>query len=364
MLRVVVCALLMTLMACSSTSGPEWKAIYGGKVESKDRSKLEIPPDLSDPEITDSVALPNVVAGDFTYSSYSNIDTSGKKVLSAAPRDIKVIRDGKDQWLEVKQPVDKLWADLKIFFPKLGFEIKREDKQLGVMETDWLETKAYAQTGWVSKWLNRILATGLKDKYRVRLEKTPDQNVTRLFFAHQGQKEEATDTSQGETFVRYWITRESDPELEAEMYQRFLVFRDISKTEALKLVEKVAAKERTKIIVKDEASALQVGEGFARTWRRVGIALDRIGLFVDDRNRSSGLYYLRITDDFRDKVKDDEGWLASLFSSKKADLKERYLLSVAEENGDTIVSIYETTGAKADEGFVKQLLTDLKSYLD
>jgi len=45
----------------------------------------------------------------------------------------------------------------------------------------------------------------------------------------------------------------------------------------------------------------------------VGIALDRIGLLVDDRNRSDGLYYLRITDDFRDKAKEDDGWLASFF---------------------------------------------------
>ena len=29
------------------------------------------------------------------------------------------------------------------------------------------------------------------------------------------------------------------------------------------------------------------------------------------------MYYLRITDDFRDKAKEDDGWLASLFSSKK-----------------------------------------------
>jgi uncharacterized lipoprotein len=92
--------------------------------------------------------------------------------------------------------------------------------------------------------------------------------------------------------------------------------------------------------------------------------LDRIGLLVEDRNRSGGLYYLRITDDFRDKVKEEKGWLAGLFSSKNVKIKDRYLLSVSAEKETTVISIYETTGAKADVRFVNQLLTDLKSYLD
>lgn len=148
------------------------------------------------------------------------------------------------------------------------------------------------------------------------------------------------------------------------MYQRFLIFRDVSKAKAKKLLDTHTAKERTRMIEKDDTQMLQVGEGFARTWRRIGIALDRIGLLVEDRNRSDGLYYLRITEDFRDKAKEDDSWLASLFSSKKVKLKDRYLLSVSDENGSTLISIYETTGAKADADFVKQLLTDFKNYLD
>ena len=148
------------------------------------------------------------------------------------------------------------------------------------------------------------------------------------------------------------------------MYQRFLIFRDMSKEDAVKLVETIKVKARTRIIEKEETKMLQVGEGFARTWRRVGIALDRIGLLVDDRNRSGGLYYIRITDDFRDKVKEEKGWLTSLFSSKNVKLKERYLLSVSAEKDTTIISLYETTGAKADIHFVSQLLKELKSYLD
>jgi len=360
MLRVVlIFSLLISLIACSSTPG--WKGVYSSEGQEKKSYKLDVPPDLSEPDVTDNLALPNI-AGGSTYSAYTHTENKGDKITSATPIGVKVIRDGATQWLEIDSTAEKLWPQLKVFFTKVGFEIKREDKALGVIETNWLENRASLPTNWFSKLLARISSTGLRDKYRARLEKTKNPEVTRIFITHQGLKEQASDEISGVKI--WWETRPSDPELEAEMYQRFLIFRDVSKEEAVKLVDSIAAKERTQIIEKDGTQMLQVGEGFARTWRRVGIALDRIGLLVDDRNRSDGLYYLRITDDFRDKVKEEDGWLASLFSSKKVKLKDRYLLSVSTENDTTLISLYETTGAKADAGFVRQLLIDLKSYLD
>jgi outer membrane protein assembly factor BamC len=361
MLRVVlVVVLLINLMACSGT--PEWKGIYSSVSKEKNTGKLEVPPDLSEPGISDSHALPNIAAGGSTYSAYANTEYKGDKVTPASPKGVKLIRDGINQWLEINTTAEKLWPQLRVFFTQVGFELKREDKKLGVMETNWLENRATLPTNWFSKLLNRISSTGLRDKYRARLEKTNNPNVTRVFITHQGLKEHATDDIN--SIKIWWESRPSDPELEAEMYQRFLIFRDISKDAALKLVKKIEAKDRARIFEKEDTKMLQVGEGFARTWRRVGIALDRIGLLVEDRNRSDGVYYLRITDDFRDKVKEEKGWLASLFSSDKVKLKERYLLSVAEDKDNTVISIYETTGAKADIRFVKQLLADLKTYLD
>ena len=362
MLRVfLVVTLLINLIACSSTS--EWKGVYSVEKEQVS-SKLDIPPDLSQPDLTDSMALPNISAGGATYSAYANTEYKGDKVAPASPRGVKVIRDGAYQWLEINATAEKLWPELRVFFTEIGFELKREDKALGVMETNWLENRAALPTNWFSKILNRISSTGLRDKYRARLEKTNKPNVTRLFITHQGLRQQGESDSSGVGIKIWWETRPSDPELEAEMYQRFLIFRDMDKMDAKKLVDKIEAKEQTRIIDKDGTKMLLVGEGFDRTWRRVGIALDRIGLFVDDRNRSGGLYYLRITDDFRDKVKEEKNWLSSLFSSDAVKLQERYLLSVAEEKNQTIISIYETTGAKADIRFVNQLLTELKSYLD
>ena len=320
-----------------------------------------MPPDLSSPSVTDNLALPNISGGS-TYSAFTNTENSGDEITSASPIGVKVIRDGAVQWLEVNSNAEQLWPQLKAFFSKVGFKIKRENKALGIIETNFLENRLELPSNWLSKLLSKISSTGLRDKYRARLEKTTDPKVTRVFITHQGLKEHAFEELN--SIKLWWESRPSDPELEAEMYQRFLIFRDVSKDDAIKLVNTIAAKDRTKIIEKDEVQMLQVGEGFARTWRRVGIALDRIGLLIDDRNRSEGLFYPSITDDFRAKTQEDDSWLASLFSSDKVKLKDRYLLSVSDEKDLTLISILETTGAKANADFVKQLLTDLKGYLN
>lgn len=364
MLRVVfVVTLLVGLSACSSTP-PEWKGVYSAESKKVQSFKLDVPPDLSEPSLSDNLVLPNIAADGSTYSAYTNTEYKGDKVAPANPVGVKVIRDGVNQWLKINTTAEKLWPQLKVFFTKVGFEIKREDKELGVIDTNWLGNRVNLPTNWFSKLLSSLYSVGLRDKYRARLEKTDNPNVTLVFITHQGLEEVSTDAAGNESIEIAWQPRKSDPELEAEMYQRFLIFRDVSRADAKSLVATNIVSKRTQIIEKDDIQMLQVSEGFARTWRRVGIALDRIGLLVDDRNRSEGLYYLRITDDFRAKSKEDDGWLASLFSSKKVDLKDRYLLSISKEKKQMLISIHETTGAKADVGFVKELLNDLKSYLD
>ena len=55
-----------------------------------------------------------------------------------------------------------------------------------------------------------------------------------------------------------------------------------------------AARPTTARLVPDGAgSALVISEEFRRAWRQTGVALDRVGFAVEDRDMSSGTYYVR-----------------------------------------------------------------------
>jgi outer membrane protein assembly factor BamC len=71
---------------------------------------------------------------------------------------------------------------------------------------------------------------------------------------------------------------------------------------------------------------VEVDEAFDRSWRRVGLALDRGGFTVEDRDRSQGVYFVRYVDqDVDAKTKGaSEGFFSRLFSfGSKDDAKHR-----------------------------------------
>ena len=48
--------------------------------------------------------------------------------------------------------------------------------------------------------------------------------------------------------------------------------------------------------------------------RRVGLALDRVGFTVEDRDRTQGLYFVRYVDPAQDQGGEKKGFFSRLFS--------------------------------------------------
>jgi outer membrane protein assembly factor BamC len=105
-----------------------------------------------------------------------------------------------------------------------------------------------------------------------------------------------------------WQPRPADPELEAEMLRRLMVRLGVEETRAKTMMAAEQRQDRAKLSrATDGAGALLLEEAFDRAWRRVGLALDRVGFTVEDRDRSQGLYFVRYVDpDVDNKKKDDD----------------------------------------------------------
>ena len=91
---------------------------------------------------------------------------------------------------------------------------------------------------------------------------------------------------------------------------------------------------------------LVVDDGFDRAWRRVGLALDRVGFTVVDRDRSKGTYFVRYADPDTDGAKKEKGLLDKLqFWKTDVEKVEQYRITVADATPRSLVTVQDPNGA-------------------
>ena len=383
-LRRAACLLpmaLVTLSGCSSVSEmlePEkidYKSV--GKT-SKAGSKLEVPPDLTQTKGDSRYAVGENSKGSATASSFNEQRKStsvkpveGKVAPSSDPvAGIRVERAGSQRWLVSKQAPDVLWPLIKEFWQESGFLMVLETPEAGVMETDWAENRAKIPQDFIRNSIGKVFdslySTGERDKFRTRLERTPDGG-TEIYISHRGAAEVVTGQMKEKTL---WTSRPSDPELEAEFLGRLMarLGNEDKPTTAKAAVESAKpAQDRTKLVKDASGSFLVVEEGFDRVWRRVGLALDRVGFTVEDRDRTRGLYFVRYIDQAADaEVKKSEpGFFSRLFSSKddKKGAQRYRVLVKSSSDAKTQVSVLDEQGEVAKGSNADRIITLLNDQL-
>jgi outer membrane protein assembly factor BamC len=92
-----------------------------------------------------------------------------------------------------------------------------------------------------------------------------------------------------------------------------------------------------------------LNEQFDRAWRRVGLALDRVGFTVEDRDRSKGLYYVRYIDPQIDnRSAENKGWLSKLkfWGNDDKPKQEQYRIQVKGGEEGAEVNVLNKEGTR------------------
>lgn len=347
------------------------------RVEYKSAGKaptLEVPPDLSQISRDDRFSVPDAAGkGSATFSAY-NADrtpqalTKNSVVLPQVDK-VRVERSGNQRWLVVALPADKLWDTVKDFWQETGFLINIERPDAGVMETDWAENRAKIPDdiirNTIGKLLDSLYSTGERDKFRTRFEQGAEPGTTDVFISHRGMEEVYTSSVKDET---RWQPRPPDAELEAEMLRRLMVRLGSEEKRASVSLASVKADPRAKLAKSDDgAGTLEVLERFDRAWRRVGLALDRVGFTVEDRDRSKGLYFVRYVDPDADNTKKSAGMLSKLAfwksSEPPASSKVQYRVYLREHGSETAVQVLSNEGGADKSDTAKKILNLLYQQL-
>lgn len=328
---------------------------------------LEVPPDLTQLQDRSRYVVPgeSVTASGYAATQATNSAVAGTTAPNTIA-DVHFMR-GEDgtRWLRVDRAPDKVWGQLRDFWLENGFLLTVDQPTTGVMETDWAENRAKIPQDIIRRTIGKafdsLYSTGERDMFRTRVERNA-AGGTDIFITHRGMQEVYTTTTQ-ETTV--WQPRKADPGLEAEFLRRMMVKLGVSEEQSRSILQAQAAGQirpaQAVIVTSDTgAPALRLDEDFDRAWRRVGLALDRTGFTVEDRDRSEGVYFVRYVDPTIQKQK--PGFFAKLFGRGSQPIPtERYRVLVRTIDGGALITVADSNGASAahaDAQRIVQVLAD------
>ena len=278
-----------------------------GYYSDKTVTSLEIPPDLTKPSSQNEFKLENYVTGiqedTLSFSEKDNTIKEASSILRTLAN-IEVKKSGDRRWLLVDKKPDAVWNLSKSFFKSHGFAIKKTNKKIGMMETDFLENHPEIpdkSLGVIRSMLKKAIAARyalpIVDKYRIRIELKDNGDKSEVYLSLTSMEEVLTKAgSDDENTI--WQSRPKDQALETEMLYRLMTF--LGSDHAVAREKIIQAKEDQTLTV-----SLSKGvNGYAKltfslnqydTWDNMGWALDQLNIDVDDKDVKEGSFYINVS---------------------------------------------------------------------
>jgi outer membrane protein assembly factor BamC len=322
-----------------------------------------------------------VTASDLAARSAQPVAASASGAVAAASststvlpefKNARIERAGNTRWLAVTAPADKVYPIVREFWGDVGFTLKVDSPSTGILETEWNENRANVPKDGVRRLLGTVLDglydSGTRDKFRTRLERRADGG-TDIYISHRGMQEVVVGNLKDQT---RWDVRPSDAGLENEFMKRLLLRFGLDETRAQAVVAQGAAPAsgtaaaapaaRARMLQEAGRDVVQVDEPFDRAWRSVGLALDRLGYTVIDRDRAQGTYFVRTVDPNKDGK--EGGFFSRIFGGSKPVDADEYRVSVKSQAEKTQVAVLTKDGAQpaAEPGsrILRLLVDELK----
>lgn len=336
---VIYALVIASLSACDSIPFINNTSDYKGAGRSK---PLEVPPDLTQSPVSDAYSIP----GSTNYSTYSQAQEGqevGVEKVLATPEGVRLEKAGGQRWLVVNAPAEKVWPVIREFWADQGFAVRSENALLGVMETEWIDAETIKKdtSGNIGdkfdKWLDKLSGFVDKKKFKTRLDRGNEPNTTEIYMTHRSVAGAPDDgkarvqTQLGEIDTGYRadakkapVADARDAELDDELLRRLMVKLGVEEQKSKSIIANAVVAKRAEVVKEADGSAtLLLNDPFDRAWRRVGLALDRIGFVIEDKDRSTGVFFVRYADvDIDDTPQKKKGLLESLKFWGNDDKKE------------------------------------------
>jgi outer membrane protein assembly factor BamC len=398
-LRVATVTLCLTLGGCTVVG--DW--FSHGETDYKGASKrtqpLEVPPDLTQLQ-RDSRYLPQggvVAASDLGKPADGAAAAPAPAQAGVAPApanqqvalnavgNLHLEQNGDQHWLSTQDAPENVLPRVRGYWQSQGFTLTVDEPKTGILETDWKENRNKLPDNGIRNILSNLIDnlsdSGLRDRYRTRLERRPDGG-TNIYVTHFGSVEQASGkTTSVQTADVQWLPRPSDPGLEAiQLSQMMLSLANVtpvnvaepkhswfhfgeddtaaSAPAGTRAIPSAATSRpttggtgpngapRARIVSGQPGATMEVDDNFDRSWRRIGLALDHGGFTVEDRDRAQGLYYVRFVD-AKEAAREEPGFfskISSWFGKSNSSAVGKYRISIKAPGDTATVTVLNDQG--------------------
>lgn len=362
--------LALTLLALAvATGGCTLFSSKGDKETVRLREALEVPPDLAQPAGEDLSASVPAERGRAPAPAANGQPTAVPAGAAAADSTpvatsrVHLERDGALRWLVVELAPDATYAQARSYFVKNDMKLVVDNVTTRQLETDWIDEKVNLGRNVLTRLLSSLQSSGLRDKYRLRVEAGRTPGTSELYVSHQGLKEVVLDTANIGGPATTWQPRANDPEAEARLLSKLMLH--FGAGAGAGKAEQPLAESGARGTTRVEDKLMLPPQDMDSAWRRIGLELDRAGVVIEDRDRTAGIYYVR----YADSGSSDKGGLFGFLGGdetleeRKKPKSDRYQVLVKTVADGVSVSVRDVAGQPDRSPRAMRLLDRLQAQL-
>lgn len=320
MLRFSIFILVASISSCSTTV--EKKSNLGEKnihyYADKTVNSLEIPPDLTKPNQENSLVIDDYINTEKNLVNLAFKDKVIKPInkIEKPNISIKVERDNNRRWLSVDKNTEYIWNAVIGFLKDNNFKIKKSNKKIGILETNYLENKSdipNRNLGAIRSIFKKTFGTGYSlptlDRYRVRIENTGSEQTE--IYLTLNSLEEVVESKNNDGKTTTWQVKKKDQSIEIEMLYRLMVYLGSDDSAARDKIQAASSERSIKVEIKQDIQGyakLQFAHNKLDTWNSIAWALDQLGIEVEDKDLTEGSFYIKV-------AKDDASFMSNIFGN-------------------------------------------------
>ncbi|HEY6131477.1 MAG TPA: outer membrane protein assembly factor BamC [Halioglobus sp.] len=292
---LLVSALMVSSTGCGYLGGV--KNVFRDRSEDY-KAAPEVPP-VTIPAGMDSVTLREIYVipqiGD-DYQQQGKFDVPRPEPLSGGEGSevVRIQKLGDDSWILIGVAPGQVWPQVRNFMSTTGMQVAYADAKTGIMDSNWVKLEGQS----------------LASRFQFRMEQGVQRGTTELYVLQQTQQAGN---------VEQWPAKSDDPEQSTSMMKSVAQFMaDSAESAPVSMIAEQGISAGGKITQQEAADGdtyLRLELPFDRAWASLGRALEKSSFEITDKDRSSGVYYVRY---IGVAAAEKQGWWASLWSNDDA----------------------------------------------